>query len=290
MRGGERMKTFAELAKDKGIPLPEQTEKYNHHHDARGRFSTADAAAFVSLPKPGNRSMPKEMKEHQAGGGGGGSAAAAQETKHETPKQTDHQTAKEYFGAAKGNDTKEVNVLRQKLTESSGQEISQERAKNIHEAVKYYSDDGYAAVRYAQQNPSDTILVRGRETAKHVEDFIELSPKWEKPVYRGMKMDKKGYDSFMSQIEAGKILDMNGTSSWTSSEKMAKSYAVSNDKKKSNKVVLEMDKTNHGTSIKHMAKWANEDEIVISQKAKMKVVSVTVKSQITHIKLKEVAE
>ena len=120
--------------------------------------------------------------------------------------------------------------------------------------------------------------------ADYIEDFIDNSPKWEGEIYRGINLPKHE----LEKLKVGGVIDMQGVSSWTSNFEIAESYSFKNIKKTGNqKIILHSSGTKQGTSIKHLAHYDFEDEVLVSRKAKWSISNIEKIEDTTHIYLAE---
>lgn len=145
--------------------------------------------------------------------------------------------------------------------------VSDEDAEVMYDAIDYYTGMGYEWLREFQQGKrhGDPNL---RNADKYLERFIELAPKWKGMTYRGMGMFKEDVDAF----SIGQTIDMNGTSSWTSSNKEAFEYAIARRSLRGGRVgVIFMSKNQPlGTSV-DFAAGMDEKEVTVSKRAKWRI-------------------
>lgn len=144
---------------------------------------------------------------------------------------------------------------------------SDEDAEVMYDAIDYYTGMGYEWLREFQQGKRE-----GNESLRnadeYLERFIELAPKWKGMTYRGMGMFKEDLESF----SAGQTIDMNGTSSWTSSNKEAFEYAIARRSLRGGRVGVIFVCKNQplGTSV-DFASGMNEKEVTVSKRAKWRI-------------------
>lgn len=111
--------------------------------------------------------------------------------------------------------------------------------------------------------------------AELCEEFIRKSPKWNGGVtYRGIAVDNETLNSFLEKMNAGDNIDMLGTASFSTHEKVARSFATHNtDWKKQLKVVFRCNGRQNGTSILPFSNYADEFEILCSKDSRWKILS-----------------
>lgn len=120
-----------------------------------------------------------------------------------------------------------------------------------------------------------------REASEMLERFIEISPKFDGPVYRGIALDETV--DVASLFRAGNVVDMRGTSSWSSSEDLSRKFAdpfelakqkILKDPHGKVGVEFHLSQTNKGASISHISYFSHEMEVLISKDARFLVRSI----------------
>jgi hypothetical protein len=168
--------------------------------------------------------------------------------------------------------------------------VDRETAERYKYSVSNYGGMGYTQIRkasYEGGSKFDEKIFVGKytttynEIAQNIEDFIEKSPKWEGEIYRGANIPKETLSSF----KQGDIIDMKGVSSWTSNFDVADSYTY---KTTDPATIFHANGTKQGTSIRHLAHYEQEDEILVSTKARWSIEKIEKIEETTHIYLKEV--
>ena len=193
---------------------------------------------------------------------------------------------------SKHYDTLETDEQKIKFVqESTG--VSYEEAELQYGSVARYGGMDYTQIRRAgyqggsfaeEKTFIGTKDVTFGQMADYIEDFIDNSPKWEGEIYRGINLPKHE----LEQLKVGGVIDMQGVSSWTSNFEIAETYSFKNVKRTGNqKIIFHSDGTKQGTSIKHLAHYDFEDEILVSRKARWSISKIEKTDDITHIFVSE---
>lgn len=189
---------------------------------------------------------------------------------------------------SKHYDTLETDEQKRKfIQESTG--VSYEEAEMQYGSIARYGGMDYTRIRRAGYQggsfAEETTFIGTKDVtygqmADYIEDFIDNSPKWDGDIYRGINLPKQE----LEQLKVGGVIDMQGVSSWTSDYSIAETYSFKNVKKTGNqKIVLHSQGTKQGTSIKHLAHYDFEDEVLVSRKAKWSIDKIEKNEDITHI-------
>lgn len=156
--------------------------------------------------------------------------------------------------------------------------VSREQARDYAEAVFQWSIDKYSVIRAHQQNPNENI--EGKRQAELIEDYITKSPKWGgDTTYRGI--NNVSPETFEKLTTIGTQIDMNGTSSWSTNEATSWEFA-------SEGIVFVSKTQSLGTSIRHLARGRQENEVIVSKNAKYKVVNTGEFAGKTYVYLEEI--
>lgn len=206
---------------------------------------------------------------------------AMEEVEEITPK-----TMNQHFDVLE-TDQERVNFISKQLR------VSEEQAQEYYTSVAQYGGMRYTQIRQASYTHApqfNETIYAGKltttfnEMADNIESFIEKSPKWSGEIYRGINLPPETVKAFKS----GDIIDMQGVSSWTSSFDIAESYSYKSNKTKQNqRVMFHSNGTKQGTSIKHLAHYDFEDEVLVSTKARWQIERAEEIDGTTHIFLKE---
>lgn len=167
--------------------------------------------------------------------------------------------------------TKIGEALAKNIESTTGNKVSTKEACDMVKGVKAYAGslDQYKNIR-AGIPP---------ETAKAIERLIQVSPKFEGKVYRGMSFPD---NKFVSQLKVGSKIDMKGLSSWSSDKKWASQFGGRGKVG----VVFEM-KNKSGASITHLSKDYREKEVLVPSKSNIVIDSVVEKNGVYYVKARE---
>lgn len=165
--------------------------------------------------------------------------------------------------------------------------------REIATAIKSYTGPNYSKIRQAQMGVLRDVSARVKDaTIKDgdaLEDFIRVSPKWNGgTAYRGMILETPDFDDLMRKIAEGAELDMQGTSSWTSSLKIAQSFARGYGSNVHDVVIVNKGRL-RGTSIRDISKVTSEEEILVSKHARFRVTGSKQVEKTTYIEVEEVS-
>ena len=161
--------------------------------------------------------------------------------------------------------------------------ISQNKAKNLTEAVmnslkvgeseandivyslKVYTLSSYTRIRKAER---DNTPGKHMEQSNNLSTFIDKSPQWDAPAYRGIQVDPSVADKILAS--KGQVIDMGGTSSWSSNKDIASDFSLQ-DRKTKTAVLFEVERPGRATSIKHISHMPDEDEVLVHKDQKYKI-------------------
>ncbi|MBA7555291.1 hypothetical protein ES705_47949 [subsurface metagenome] len=128
-----------------------------------------------------------------------------------------------------------------------GKVFTPKEAEEIWKHVKAYSGGAYRDLRSYQMNPAKFIRLQKPEFVKVIKkidnnlgEFFKYSAKYKKDgiLYRGINIDERAFSAF----KKGRMIDMGGTSSFSSSKDVAQNFG--------NVIFKVENKT--GASIKHI--------------------------------------
>ncbi len=171
--------------------------------------------------------------------------------------------------------------------------VSREQAEEYEISIAQYGGFSFGKIRQASYSGGaqfDEEVYAGKlvtsfnKIAQNIEEFIEKSPKWSGEIYRGINLPHQTVKAFKN----GDVIDMQGVSSWTSSYDIAETYSHKSNKTKQNqRVIFHSNGTKQGTSIKHLAYYDFEDEVLVSTKARWQIDRIEEIDGVTHLFLKE---
>lgn len=146
---------------------------------------------------------------------------------------------------------------RQYIMRTTG--LDEKEAEATREAIDRWSGSAYTFIRAVQQgeNKSENFRVMGNR----LERFIDRAPKWDgKMTYRGIKMNA----SELKKMKVGDTIDMKGTSSWSSTYRIAEGFS-------NQKVVFASPTQKHGTSIRFHSGFDKENEVLVSKRSSYRI-------------------
>ena len=210
--------------------------------DDQGNIIGGDVPKSVQ-GKPISNAFGKEQKK---------TSPAPVATKTNT--QSSHLTSDEYLSKHQAKTPSEA------ISKALG--VSKEHAKMMESAVDNFTGYEYPEIREAER------AGKPNKDSEHLGMFIDKSPKWNRPAYRGVLMDKGMVNKLMSA--KGQTIDMGGTSSWSSDKSMAELFS---DPQKRDKVgvLFQVEKPGRATSVKHLSMNEHEDEVLVHKDQKYRV-------------------
>lgn len=157
------------------------------------------------------------------------------------------------------------------MVESLG--ITDEEAQEFVGDITMFTGNGYMKMREFQQGKyMGDLNEYFAEKCASLDKFIDLAPKWDGLSYRGINVDKKTLDEFIRCSNEGGVISMKGTSSWSADEMTSKYFAAGDEKR----VVFRCNGIQYGTSIRAYSRNVNEHEILVSSKARWRIVGYKV--------------
>lgn len=165
--------------------------------------------------------------------------------------------------------------------------VSIEEAKKYVEAIFYYTDKFYhvKAIREYQQGKNIHNKDQVAKQEQALEQYIEKAPKWNGgETFRGVKLT----DDDLKRYTIGSERDMLGTSSWSSSEDVAKEFSDDGPFSERKRVIFHSNTQKNGTSVRHLSPLAYEDEVLVSKRSKYRVTKIEKDSGIYHIYMEEI--
>jgi len=194
----------------------------------------------------------------------------------EIPK-VGHRTKEEYFGREMSpgifKET-DLEVIRQRIKEETGEELSLTEVKEVVGAVVDFTDGKYKEIRAFQRGEAvpSHILKEIRKKAVSVDRFIEVSPKYDGPLFRGVGFGEEFVDVFEKNLQKGARISMGGTSSFSSSQVIAESFMKANEGPY--QVLYRLPETNYGASVAHLSHHFAEFEVLVHSRARFEIVNI----------------
>lgn len=277
----------------------EVVEKFNPFHDELGRFATSQGFKTYSA-NPHSKAGQKAISRSYAGGhnttinshanakgtsigqnmywlNNGGAKAVVEPGKKQpkSKKPKDNVTDDKKLGAKQTSHRPEKKLdgyeAEKVVMKDTG--VDKATAKKMVESVKAYSGSYYDDIRSYQANGKPPSA---KDKADAIEDFIAKSPKWDGgPLYRGIDIDKNTAEAIIAGIKSGKAISQNGMSSWSTKKDVAESFAHTYGGSYNASIIFKTSSAKSGTSIKHLSKFPNEAEVIVSSKATWKATKVT---------------
>lgn len=155
----------------------------------------------------------------------------------------------------------------------------------------YQSDPDYCYFYKADSDIRSRANEEASEMADKIQHYIDLSPKYEGTIYRGMSVD----NNTLRELKVGTTFDESqyAISSWSSNENIGKKFANNSvEESGGNRVIFEYENPKHGTPVSHLSAFPFEKEVLVNNKdVKYEVVSRKVyyegkKKDIKYIKIK----
>jgi len=151
--------------------------------------------------------------------------------------------------------------------------VDKKTAKSYRYSIRGWSQNDYKDVRKFQSTGIADYGLKDPSIgqSKRIEEFIKKSQSFEGEIYRGIK----GIDirKNFANMNVGDMVDMQGTSSWTSKYSKALKHSQVIDRgQEINGVVFKLKKTKSGTSITHISAFPQEGEVIASESSRFKLV------------------
>ena len=149
--------------------------------------------------------------------------------------------------------------------------ISKEHADQYLQAANEFLHEDDAGIRnsgYKNLNNDKAIY------SKNLDEFINISPKYDGQIYRGIKVDDNTLKEFDTK-NIGTTIDMKGVSSWSSDMDVAKNYSKSATEHMTNRngvVFITNGNNKTGASTYHLSGFENEKEVTVPSTTKYKII------------------
>lgn len=169
--------------------------------------------------------------------------------------------------------------------------LGTEDSEKVAEALfGYNSDRDYCYFMGADTDIRNRDNDKASEYADNIQMYIDSAPKYNGTIYRGLGIS----DDVLSNLSVGTQLDESqySISSWTSNKHVGVRFA-NMATKDMNKVILECDNSLHGTPVRHLSLYPDEDEVLVNNKnTKYEITEIitekTARNTYTRIILKEI--
>lgn len=203
-----------------------------------------------------------------------------------TPKVNNAKVSAEYFKDGGATDI-EFETERERAVKQIIKDLgcSKADAERYATHVSNFTHDGWdtdirkhqTGASHTPKHPKNEVA----EAAQAIEDFIRLSPKWDMgATHRGLAVDKGVLESFKKSFENKAEIDMRGTASWSWDEYVAFSFARKAHAKGygTERCIFVCEKGQNGTPIRHLSWTPDEMEVLCSNKARYKIISMNKKT------------
>ena len=153
-----------------------------------------------------------------------------------------------------------ITAVQEDILKGSNQNVSRERAKEMLDAVMFYTSEmGYGPVRDAYNNPN--APAEDIAAMHAVDDYIKGAPKWKGCVFRGIGVSRE----VAARILSNPTCDMLGPSSWSSEQLVAKAFAdrgIARNEDAEIRIIFVLDDNKSGASVCHIGTFdGNEAEV-----------------------------
>lgn len=157
--------------------------------------------------------------------------------------------------------------------------LTYEDSEKTYRAIQYYTKDGFREIRNGHAPEEERLI----------EKFIELHPKYDGKIWRGISLSKEKGERYLAELNKKKIngetTDMLSLSSWSSSEDIANDFA--DNREGDYKFVFELENKS-GVGIDHLSEWQGEEEVLQSGKVKYKIKDISIANNRYKVKIEEV--
>lgn len=179
------------------------------------------------------------------------------------------------YGKVRGKYVEEFNRRAEKaIMEETG--YSEAETKKFHNALLDYLGNDYPA--YATGGKKENIDI--------IDEGLSRMGAFDGEIYRGMYFKSGDENNFreLEAVEVGDELKMRTISSWSSSKWVADDFADDGGMEK-NSVVITCKKNKSGVGVKHISRFANsEDEVLSPSTARWKVTAKKSMSKYDYLK------
>lgn len=157
--------------------------------------------------------------------------------------------------------------------------VNEDEARKMLDAIYNFTGTNYGIIR----NEKEYNDGWANSQRQYLEKYISKSPSYNGEIYRGLHLDNKKGQEFVSQLQKGATIDMGGISSWSSDKRVANSFASNGTYS-----ILFSCKNKSGVGIKHLSLISMESEVLQSSKSKFKIKSISQNGNRYEVELQEV--
>ena len=152
--------------------------------------------------------------------------------------------------------------------------FDEETSGKIERAIYRFTNHNYDEIRVAQGGTSyparkefmtDSEMAKWKEAGDYIEKYIEKAPKFEGEIYRGIRGES--VIDIMDKIKPNDIIDMKGTSSWSSEKKVAET-------RENGGITFYCKDVIKSTGVDHLSSMQGEKEVFVSKEARFRVKNI----------------
>lgn len=179
----------------------------------------------------------------------------------------------------KGNNRldKIKNVIKRKQNET--QEKYEERIGLYSNSISKYTGHSYGDIKNAyrvkyginKEYYGKLDQEEAMKASNALDDYIYQAPKYEGEVYRGITLSDKNYDKVIRELKSGKTIDMQGISSWSTDEEVAKNFIEDNEYFDTPNAILFKLENKSGTPVDSISNVPGEKEVLHPTTARYKL-------------------
>lgn len=185
---------------------------------------------------------------------------------------------KSAFGSSVAVDNAEIV---NKIAKVTG--MKNEEAKLSLEALRKFSGtESYKKYRELEKNGKLTLeessetIAEIKSEVKAINQYIEKMPKFYGSIYRGVRLEsQQALDNVIKRLQNGESYELNAMSSFSSSEVVARSFALTDKKDLQVSIIYEVVENKSGATIKNLSRFPEEDEVIVPKGTRYKLAGDT---------------
>lgn len=168
-------------------------------------------------------------------------------------------------------------VIKKKKNESD--EGYYVRVKSYSESIVNYTGNRYGDIKNAyrakygisKEYYGKMSQEKAEKASNDLDDYIYQAPKYDGEVYRGMTLSDKNYDNIIKNLKSGKVMDMQGISSWSSEREISEDFIEDNLFPDTPNAILFKLQNKSGTPIDSISFISGEYEVLHPTTARYKL-------------------
>lgn len=168
-------------------------------------------------------------------------------------------------------------VIKKKKNESD--EGYYARVKSYSESIADYTGNKYGDIKNAyrakygisKEYYGKISQEKAEKASNNLDDYIYQAPKYDGEVYRGMTLNDENYDNIIKNLKSGKIMDMQGISSWSSEREISEEFIEGNLYPDTPNAILFKLQNKSGTPIDSISSMSGEYEVLHPTTARYKL-------------------